>query len=321
MITISLVTYNGVDWLPDCLDSVRNQTMADFELVATDNASTDSSADLLRAAEAADERVTVRVNERNIGFAAAHNQNIDRSRADFVLLLNQDVVLDAGFVAAVLAAFEDRPDVAAVQGRLRRLRASGERTEVLDSTGLVMRRDRRVVARRQGELEAPADLVAGPVWGVDGPAPVYRRAALESIRESRTGGGTEVLDEDFFMYKEDVDLAWRLRRHGWRAWYEPAALAWHARSAGAGPERSWRDIAASQSQIPRWIKQTSWRNHRLMQIKNERPGEYLRDLPWIARREVLSLGFTALVDPRRLAAWGSLARLARPALRKRAPRA
>ena len=97
-----------------------------------------------------------------------------------------------------------------------------------------MHRDRRVVARRQGEPEDERDLIAGPVWGVDGPAPVYRRAALLDVREPRTGGGMEVLDEDFFMYKEDVDLAWRLRKRGWRAWYEPDALAWHARGTGGG---------------------------------------------------------------------------------------
>jgi GT2 family glycosyltransferase len=180
-----------------------------------------------------------------------------------------------------------------------------------------MRRDRSVVARRQGEHENAGDLVAGPVWGVDGPAPVYRRAALMEAREPRTGGGWEVLDEDFFMYKEDVDLAWRLRRLGWTTWYEPQALAWHARSAGAGQTNSWLSVARSNWTIPRWIKALSWRNHRLMQIKNESRAEFVADLPWILRREALSLGFMALFDPRRLAAIASLAGLLGAARHKR----
>ena len=216
------------------------------------------------------------------------------------MLLNQDVELDRFFLQSALRAFERSPDIGSVQGRLRRLGPNAERTEIIDSTGLVMHRDRRVVARRQGEPEDERDLVAGPVWGVDGPAPVYRRAALLDVLEPRTGGGQEVLDEDFFMYKEDVDLAWRLRKRGWRAWYAPDALAWHARGTGGRPDRGVMDLIAADRDIPRWIKATSWRNHRLMQLKNEDPGEYLRDLPWILRRELLSLGFTTLVDPRRL---------------------
>ena len=180
-----------------------------------------------------------------------------------------------------------------------------------------MHRDRRVVARRQGELEDERDLIAGPVWGVDGPAPVYRRAALVDVVEPRTGGGSEVLDEDFFMYKEDVDLAWRLRRRGWRAWYAPDALAWHARGAGEGPDRGVRDVIAADRDIPRWIKAMSWRNHRLMQLKNEAAGEYLRDLPWILRREALSVGFITLIDPHRLPLIAPRAGLLKAALAKR----
>jgi GT2 family glycosyltransferase len=193
--------------------------------------------------------------------------------------------------------------LAAVQGRLRRLGAGGELTDTIDSTGLVMHRDRRVVARRQGERETEADLVAGSVWGVDGPAPVYLRTALVAAREPRTGGGWEVLDEDFFMYKEDIDLAWRLRLLGWTAWYEPKALAWHARAAG-GPDRFVLDLIRADRTVPRWIRAISWRNHRLMQLKNECPSEYLRDLPWILGREILSLGFLTMVDPRLLEAVG-----------------
>jgi GT2 family glycosyltransferase len=215
--------FNGAPWLPACLASLTAQALADFELLILDNASSDNTVDLLRAYAQSDARVTLTESTQNLGFAAAHNQHISRAAGEFVLLLNQDVVLDEDFLAHACAAFEDRPRVASVQGRIRRLGASGEKTALIDSTGLVMHRNRRAVARRQGELETGADLIAGSVWGADGPAPVYRRAALLAATMSRTGGEEEVLDEDFFMYKEDVDLAWRLRRLGWQAWYEPSA--------------------------------------------------------------------------------------------------
>jgi GT2 family glycosyltransferase len=316
-VTVSLVVFNGMRWLPGCLESLVAQTENAFDLVVLDNASDDGSQQWLRDFALREPRMRLTESTTNLGFAAGHNRNIEAVRTEFVMLLNQDIELDTDFLAQALAAFGDGPRVGAVQGRLLRLSAPGERTQTIDSTGLVMHRDRRVVARGQGELTDAADLVAEDVWGVDGPAPVYRRAALSEAREPRTGGGWEVLDEDFFMYKEDVDLAWRLQRLGWTTRYQPAAVAWHARGADGGPARSVIDVVRAGRRIPRWIKDISWRNHRLMQIKNEDADQLLRDLPWILRREVLSLGFMALTDPRRLTVLADLIRLAPRAAAKR----
>lgn len=317
VITISLVTHNGMRWLDGCLRSLRAQTHADFELLVVDNASTDGTLQRLHDEAATEPRMSLVESVENLGFAVANNRNIDAARGEFVMLLNQDVELDPGFLGAALAAFKNRPDVAAVQGRLLRLGPDGEHTTVIDSTGLEMHRSRRVVARRQAEHDDARDLIGGPVWGADGPAPVYRRAALFAAREPRTGGGWEVLDEDYFMYKEDVDLAWRLRTMGWKAWYEPTALAWHARGAGVGPGRSILEIARSSATIPRRIKALSWRNHRLMQLKNERGLDFLRDLPWIWSRESLSLAFVIVADPLRIASVATFVKRAPSAFRKR----
>ena len=126
-----------------------------------------------------------------------------------------------------------------------------------------------------------------------------------------------MLDEDFFLYKEDVDLAWRLRLLGWSAWYEPAALGWHARGTGGTGATAMLDIARTNRAVSSRVRRLSWRNQRLMQIKNEDVRGYLRDLPWIARRELLSLLFILWNDPRDLAAILDLARLAPAAMRKR----
>jgi GT2 family glycosyltransferase len=306
--------------LDRCLRSLRSQTFQNFEVLLVDNASSDGTVEFLRSQVSGDTRMSLFESAENLGYAAANNRNIASARGDFVLLLNQDVDLDARFLATALAAFEGRPTVAGVQARLLTQSPTGERTEVIDTTGLEMHRDRRFVSRRQSEREEARDLVAGPVWGVDGPAPLYRLSALMSVREPRTGGGSEVLDEDFFMYKEDIDLAWRLRLAGWTAWYEPEAVGWHARGAGGLPSRTMVEVIRSNRTIPRWIKRMSWRNQRLMQLKNETATGYLRDLPWIVRREFLSVAFIVAMDWRRLAAVTDLLRLAPRARKKRQAR-
>ncbi|CAN5635992.1 hypothetical protein BH23CHL7_BH23CHL7_00300 [soil metagenome] len=316
-VTITLVAYNGERWLRRCLDSVLEQQVREWRLLALDNASADRTVELLREYAAGDERIAARHSTVNLGFAAGQNRLLAEARSDYVLLLNQDVELDRGFLRAALSVFENRPMVGAVQPRLRRLSAPGERTHVLDSTGLEMHRDRRVVSRRHGQPERAADLVAGPVWGADGPAPVFRRAALLAARLPRSTGGWEVLDEDFFMYKEDVDLAWRLRRLGWQAWYEPAALAWHARTATGPRTTSVVEVARASLRAPEALRDMSWRNQRLMQTKNERLIDFARDLHSITTREALALGFMITTDLGRLSALPGLLRLLPGALRKR----
>lgn len=316
-VTISLVTWNGLRWLPGCLGTVAAQTLADYELLIIDNGSTDGSVEWLREHASLDDRITLLESGSNLGFARAHNRNIAAARGSAVLLLNQDVELDPGFLAAALTAFDGRPEVGSVQARLRRLDADGERSDVLDTTGLGMHRDRRVVSRGQLLVDDPMSRIAGPVWGVDGAVPVYRSAALESARLPRTSGGAEVLDEDFFSYKEDVDLAWRLRRLGWEAWYEPAALAWHARGGGDTGATGWRAVIQANMSNPPHVRALSWRNHRLMQLKNEEPRAFLQDLPWIARRELQAWAFMLVADPRRLGAVPELLRGLPAARRKR----
>jgi GT2 family glycosyltransferase len=316
-VSVTLVTYHGERWLETCIGSVLAQSEPSWELLVLDNASGDGTWDALAGWAARDARIRVERSEENLGFAGGQDRLLRGARGDVVLLLNQDAALAPGYLAAVLGVFRARPDVGSVQGRMRRLGPDGERLLELDTTGLVMLRDRRAVSRGQGSVDGPEHGLAGSVWGVDGPAPAYRMAALREARLPRRGGGWEILDTDFFLYKEDVDLAWRLRRLGWEAWYEPAALGWHGRGTGGTGATGWLDIARTNWSIGRRAKILSWRNQRLMQVKNETVAGYLRDLPWILRREVLSLGFIVVFDPKRLVAIPMLLRDLPSAMRKR----
>jgi GT2 family glycosyltransferase len=314
-VTISLVTFNGSRWMPGCIASVVAQTFDDFELLVLDNASSDDT--VAKIEEVGDSRVAIERSTENLGYAAGHNRNIEKARGEFVLLLNQDVELDPEFIASVIPHFDADQGVGSVQARIRRLDGPGLRTDQLDTIGLAMNRDRRVISRGQGATDGAKYAETGIVFGVDGPAPVYRLSALFDAQEPSAGGGWEVLDEAFFMYKEDVDLAWRLHRLGWKTVYEPAALAWHGRGSGGPGAITMLEIARTNWQIARWVKTISWRNQRLMQAKNDRALDYLRDLPWIARRELLSWAFILVADPLRMAALPGLVRALPDTLRKR----
>lgn len=315
LVTVSLVTYRPEHWLEPCLESLFAQTYPNLEIIVLDNGSGRETAQRLASLTTGRANTRVQFSEENIGYARAHNRVIAEAHGEFVCLLNQDLVLGRDFLATVIGAF-DATDIGSVQGRLRWLSPDLRRTDRIDSTGLSINRNRRVISRGQGSLDGAHNDTPGPLFGVDGACPLYRRRALEDVR-LQVDIGHEYLDEDFFMYKEDVDLAWRLLLRGWKARYEPEAVAWHARGAGESAARTPWQIVQHRRRIPSWIKRLSWRNQRLMQIKNEDGGMVLRDAHRLVIRELAALAYLIASDPRNVQAVWDLFRLLPAARRKR----
>jgi len=315
-VTVSLVTYNGLGWLPACLESLWAQRWAPVEVIIRDNASTDGTAQWLPGAIAGRPTVRLVLGAQNIGFSRAHNEAIRAATGDCVCLLNQDLILDEAFLEAALRGFEAE-DVGSVQGKLLQLAKGNTKTNIVDSAGLAISRSRRVVSRGQGHATASEYVMPEPIFGVDGACPVYRRSALEAVRQPSAAGGWEYFDEDFFIYKEDVDLAWRLQLFGWTALFLPDAVGWHARGAGDSPTSRPMQIIAHRRKIANWIKRLSWRNHRLMQLKNEDASEVIRDLPYILWHEIRALLYLAVFNPRNIPVLADLVRHAGSARLKR----
>ena len=192
------------------------------ELVVIDNDSTDGSLDRLRQAHPG---VRVVRSGGNLGYARAANLGIAATAAPVVAVLNPDTVLAPGTGAALVARFAAEPDLGAVGPRLCNpdgsLYPSARRVPgVADAVGhgllYFVWRDNPFTARYR-ETGADPDRPRDVDW-VSGAAVWLRRAALDDV------GGW---DERYFMYVEDVDLCWRLRRAGWRVAYEPAGTVEH----------------------------------------------------------------------------------------------
>lgn len=209
-----MVNRDGGDALFHALASLERQTGVALSVVVVDNGSQPQE-----RARISRESPSARVVgfSRNLGFAGAANEGIARTRAPFVLLLNNDAVLEPGYVALLAARMALDERLAAAQGLV--LTQDGGK---VDTAGLAWNQRGEAVPVLAGTDPAAAPGDPFEVSGVSATATLYRREALEAVAPQ---GGA--FASAFFAYYEDVDLSLRLRRAGWRFVCDPAARARH----------------------------------------------------------------------------------------------
>lgn len=209
-----VVNRDGGDALFDAIRSLRNQTGIDLSVVVVDNGSRPEERERL-AAEAPEARVVAF--SRNLGFAAAANEGIVRTRAPFVLLVNNDAVLAPDYAARLAARLALDERLAAVQGLV--LVKGGSR---IDTAGFRWNGRGEAVPVLHGEEASRIHASTFEVPGVSATAALFRREALADVAPHGL-----FFDDRFFAYYEDVDLSLRLQRAGWRFACDPEAVAWH----------------------------------------------------------------------------------------------
>jgi GT2 family glycosyltransferase len=291
-VSVNIVTFNSSAHIAACIESLQRQTLTDFRIRILDNASTDGTLDALKSPD-----VELFASPVNTGFAGGHNRLIRDFESDYVLVLNPDTVLRPDFIEQLVRALDARPDAGSASGKL--LRMDGV---TIDSTGITMLRNQRHLDRGAdepdlGQFDRPED-----IFGASGAAAMYRRSALEDGRLS-----DEYFDEDFFAYREDADLAWRLRLLGWSSIYVPSAVARHERRVT--PER--------RSQLPGFINYHSVKNRFLLRLNNMTPSLYKRDFWRITARDAMVVSYVMLREWSSAPALGYVVRHLPRLLRKR----
>jgi GT2 family glycosyltransferase len=288
---------------------------ANIEVIVVNN---DPSQDV-RAIAIPNEDTRVKVVEMGYdsGFGRAINTGIAQSSGEFVLILNADVFLTPSYIPEMLRLLAENPRAGCAGGKLYRYDLpTSSTTDVLDTAGIRIGRNRRTRARGEGQRDSGQYDVEEELFGVDGAGLFARRSALESIRI-----GDDYYDSSFFLHKEDTDLCWRLRLAGWEVWYVPTAIGAHARTTRGLGERSYlsaiRQFHENAIQKSMVVQIHAMKNQWLMLLKNEDLTTFVLDSPFIVARELIVLLHNLVFAPKSLVAMRDFTRLVRPALRKR----
>ena len=276
-----VVSWNSARFLDACLGSLFSQRDVPVEVIVVDNGSTDGSAALVGRGHP---RARLIQMGSNRGFCAANNAGLAASSAPFVLFANSDIILEESFAKEALAPFDRDARTGMTGGKLLRF---DRRT--IDSAGQFLTRSRRVVERGYGRCDGPETAAEGYVFSICGAAMICRREMIEDVSV-----GGEFFDESYFAFSEDLDVGWRARIAGWRAYYAPRAVGYHYRGGTeTGAARSLPALLRRARPLRFHILKNRW----LTLIKNDSAAALARDLPFIAARDAAMLGAALVTSP------------------------
>jgi len=263
MISVVVPNYNGRRYLEGCLSSLSDQTFRNFETILVDNGSSDGSAEFTREKFP---EVRIVENETNLGFAGGVNSGIRSARGEFILTLNNDTIADRDLLRCLAEAIGSDDGVGMVAPKM--LLFDGR----INSTGICVSRSGAAWDRGMGEADHGQYDEACEVFGPSAGAGLYRREMLEEIG---------LFDEDFFMYMEDVDLAFRGQLAGWRCLFVPEARVCHFHGGTAG--------FGSDLSVYYGNRNVLW-----YPVKDFPARLLVTSLPWIAGRNLAVIPYYAL---------------------------
>lgn len=216
--TIVIPNYNGIEYLERCLRSVLADCAAHpARILVIDNGSEDGSAE---TAEAMDGVEVIRMG-KNTGFCGAVNAGIRASNTPYIILLNNDLTIEMGFIRTMEEALDGDPKAFSVGAQMRMMKAPDR----IDNAGDYYCALGWAYDYGKGKKVSGRYTKSRRIFAACGGAAIYRKSILDEIG---------AFDERHFAYLEDVDIGYRARIYGYHNLYEPRALVYHAGSSVSG---------------------------------------------------------------------------------------
>lgn len=227
-VTVVIPNLNGKQYIRECLESLKKQTLGEIPVIIVDNGSTDGSREII---ETEFPEVTLIPMDKNYGFCRAVNVGIQEAKTDFVILLNNDMTTEPDFAELLLKRIKSSDKIFSCQSLLVQM----DHPEIVDDAGDYYCALAWAFARGKGRL-ASEYTKSERIFAACGGAVIYRKAVFEQIG---------LFDEAHFAYLEDIDLGYRANICGYENWIEPKSVVQHKGSATSGSRYNKFKVALS----------------------------------------------------------------------------
>lgn len=301
-LTIQIVGWNSEEHLKDACKGLQDVPQDEVAIRYIDNNSSDKSAALVRKLLPHADIIKL---QKNLGFTGAHNIGFAACDTEFILVHDPDVRIEWKSIQALLKEFAD-PSVAAVQGKLLRKHEEG----IIDSAGITQTLTLNGKERGAGEEDTGQYETTTSLLATTGACSLYRMDALKKVAHSSytiaKHDALEVFDKEFFAYKEDVDLGWRLNKSGFTVLYVPKAMGTHARTLGhRGKVRWYFKPFSIYTRLKSPRMRYSIRNYIWMLIKNMTWKDEIK-YDWFIVPRIFVLFIGSLLYPPLFSVWGEI---------------
>lgn len=212
LVSIIVTNNNGKAFLPDCLSSIKSQTYRNIEIILVDNNSDDDSISYTKK-----KFPTVKIvrNNENMGYASGNNIGLKHAKGDYILILNNDVKLQPDLVEKLLKAYDEIPNLGAVQPMVKLMREP-DRLDCCGSFwtntgfnyhyGIYKKADNPLYNKKYR------------VYSLKGVCMLIPRKIIDRVR---------LFDDDYWCYFEETDFCHRLWIAGYECWYYPTSYLYH----------------------------------------------------------------------------------------------
>lgn len=218
MVSVIIPNYNGEEHLKECLDSLKNQSFNNFEVIVVDNNSSDNSVEIISNEYSYVKLIKMK---NNTGFSKAVNAGIkyalNNKSTEYFVLLNNDIKCDKDFINELINGFTE-PDTGSVASKM----LNYFNPEIIDDAGDFINKRGLPTARGNKKKDSPEFNKEKFIFSACAGAAAYRREVFETVG---------LFDEDFFAYFEDIDLGFRMQLLEYKCFYNPRAVCYHKRGA------------------------------------------------------------------------------------------
>lgn len=281
-LAVGFITYNDstapylADFLPSLEAALNFLPVTDYEVYAFDNSTNGHSANRsgIQAfnEQGARRPIKILTQDINLGFSRSYNIMINvalEAQAEYFLVINPDTLIEPEAIRELTICLNRDANLAAVTPKILRWDfIKRKKTQTIDSLGIIIKTGLRFSDLGQGALD-DGRWDNAKIFGPSGAAALFRLSALIAVSELPKDGGRQYFDENFFMYKEDCDLAYRLSSAGYCSILAPKALVYHDRTAVSSGSGFFR-MLSDRRKKSRIIRAWSFRNQHLIFVKHWR---------------------------------------------------